>query len=82
MTAVSKTVYTKKLDEIVNKFNSTYHKAIMCGVIIIVWSSNSVEHNDKDCKFEVVDHVRMSKLRNIFAKGYTLNWSEDVFVIK
>ena len=40
------------------------------------------EINDKDPKFEVVDHVRISKYKNIFAKGYTPDWSEEVFVIK
>ena len=38
--------------------------------------------NDKDPKFKVGDHVRISKHRNIFAKGYTPNWPEKVFVIK
>ena len=38
--------------------------------------------NDKDPKFKVGDHVRISKYRNIFAKGYTPNWSEEAFVIK
>ena len=38
--------------------------------------------NDKDSKFKVGDHVRISKYKNIFAKGYTPNWSEKVFVIK
>ena len=37
--------------------------------------------NDKDPKFKVGDHVRISKYKNIFAKGYTPNWSEEVFVI-
>ena len=37
--------------------------------------------NNKDPKFQVVDHVRISKYKNIFAKGYTPNWSEEVFVI-
>ena len=37
--------------------------------------------NDKDAKFKVGDHVRISKYKNIFAKGYTPNWSEEVFVI-
>ena len=41
-----------------------------------------VENNKKDPKFEVVDHVRISKYKNILAKGYVLNWSKDVFVIK
>ena len=39
------------------------------------------EVNDKDPKFKVGDHVRISKYKNIFAKGYTPNCSEDVFVI-
>ena len=44
-----------------------------------------IEHNEetnkKDPKFKVGDHVRISKFKNIFAKGYTPNWSEEVFVI-
>ena len=35
----------------------------------------------KDPKFKVGDHVRISKYKNIFAKGYTPNWSEEVFVV-
>ena len=37
--------------------------------------------NDKDPKFKVGDHVRISKYKNIFAKGCTPNWSEGIFVI-
>ena len=40
------------------------------------------EVNDKGPKFRVVDHERTSKYKNIFAKGYTPNWSEEVFFIK
>ena len=40
------------------------------------------EVNDKDPKLKVGDHVRISKYKNIFAKGYTPYWSEEVFVIK
>ena len=40
------------------------------------------EVNDKDPKFKVGDHMRISKYINIFAKGYTPNWSEEVFIIK
>ena len=40
------------------------------------------ESNEKDPKFEVGDHVRISKYKNIFAKGYTPNWSEEIFVVK
>ena len=39
------------------------------------------EVNDKDPKFEIGDYVRISKYKNIFAKGYTVNWSEEVLVI-
>ena len=40
------------------------------------------EIHDKDPKFKFGDHVRISKYKNIFARGYTPNWSEEVFVIK
>ena len=40
------------------------------------------EVNDKKRKFKVGDHVRILKYKNIFAKGYTPNWSEEIFVIK
>ena len=39
------------------------------------------EFNKKDPKFKVGDHVRISKYKNIFAKGYAPNWLEEVFVI-
>ena len=44
--------------------------------------NNDKETNDKDPKFKVGDRVRISKYKNIFAKGYTPNWSEEVSVIK
>ena len=37
--------------------------------------------NDKEPKFKIGDHVRISKYKNIFAKGYMPNWSEEIFVI-
>ena len=42
----------------------------------------AVENTDKDLKFKVSDHVKISRYKSIFAKGYTPNWFEDVFVIK
>ena len=41
-----------------------------------------VENDDKDPKTKTGDHLRISKFKNIFAKGYTPNWSEEVFVSK
>ena len=40
------------------------------------------ESNEKDPKFKVNDHVRISQYKNIFAKGYAPSWSEEIFVVK
>ena len=40
------------------------------------------KNNEVDPKFKVVDHVRISKFKNILAKFYTPNWSDEVFAIK
>ena len=45
------------------------------------YAKYSVDSNEKDRKFQVGDHVRASKCKNIFAKRYTSNWSAEVFVI-
>ena len=39
------------------------------------------EHNKKDSRFKVGDRVRISKFKNIFAKGYTPNWSSEIFIV-
>ena len=39
------------------------------------------EVNNKDPKFKVGDHGRISKYKNIFAKGYMPNWSEEVLLV-
>ena len=82
MTSVSKNVYIDKLDDIVNKYNNTYHRTIKMKPIDIkddTYINIGKEVNDKDPKFKVGDLVRISKYKNIFAKGYTPNWSEDIF---
>ena len=48
---------------------------------IIHISTLAKKFNDKDPKFKVGHYVRISKYKNIFAKGYTPNWSEEVFII-
>ena len=40
------------------------------------------ESNEKDPKIKVNDHVRISKYKNIFTKGYAPNWSEEIIVVK
>ena len=45
------------------------------------YAEYNVDFNAKDPKFKIGDHVRISKYKNIFAKVYAPNWSEEVFVI-
>ena len=40
------------------------------------------DSNEKGPKFKVGDYVRISKYKNNFAKGYSPNWSEEIFVVK
>ena len=85
MTSISKNVYIDKLDAIVNEYNNTYHRTIKIKPIDVkgnTYNNIRKEVNDKDPKFKFEDHVRISKYKNIFAKGYTPNWSEEIFVIK
>ena len=84
MKAISKNVYFDVLDNIVNKCNNTVHRTIKMKLIDVI-SGSYVEYdedsNKTKPKFKVSDHVRISEYKNIFAKGYTQNWSEEVFVV-
>ena len=85
MTSISKNVYINKLDVIVNECNNTYHRTIKMkpiGVKDNTYINNDKEVNGKNPKFKASDHVRISKYKDIFAKRYTPNWSEEVFVSK
>ena len=83
--SVSKNVYIDKLDDIVNEYNNTHYRTIKIKPIDVkdnTYIDFSKKVNDNDPKFKVGDHIRISKYKNIFSKGYTPNWSEEVFVIK
>ena len=85
MTSISKNVYIDKLDAIVDEYNNTYHTTIKMKPIDVkgnTYINTSKEINNEDPKFKVGDRVRISKYKNIFAKRYMPNWSEEVFVIK
>ena len=85
MTSISKNVYIDKLNDIVDKYNNTYHSTIKMKPIDVkdnTYINIDKEINNKDPKFKAGDRVRISKYKNNFAKGYTPNWSEEVFVIK
>ena len=38
------------------------------------------EHNERNSRFKVGDRVKISKFKNIFAKGYAPNWSKEIFI--
>ena len=85
VTSISKDLYINKLDDIVDEYNNTHHTTIKMKPIDVkdnTYINTDKEINDKSRKFNVSDHVRISIYKNIFAKCYTPNWSEEVFVIK
>ena len=76
MTSISKNVHIDKLDDIVNEYSNTYHRAIKMKPIDVkdnTYINIDKEVNDKDPKLKVGHHVRISKYKNMFAKGYTPN---------
>ena len=84
VTSVSKNVYINKLDDTVNKYNNTYHRTIKMKLVDVednTYIDFEKEVNGKDPKFKVRGYVKISKYKNIFAKGYMLNWSEEDFVV-
>ena len=68
MTAEPKNVYFDVLNDIVNKYNSTYHNTTEMKPI-------------NNPKFKIGNHVRISKCKNNFTKRYAPNWSEEDFEI-
>ena len=85
MKAISKNVYFDVLDDIVDEYNNTCHKTIKMKPIDVggdSFAEYNEESNEKDRKFTVGDHVRISKHKNIFSKLYTPNWNEEIFVVK
>ena len=78
-------VYIDKLDDIVNKYNNSYHRTIKTKPVDVksnTYIESSKEIDNKNPKLKIGDTVRISKYKNIFAKDYTPNWSEEVFVIE
>ena len=85
MTSVSKNVHIDKLDDIISKYNNTYHRTITINPADVksnTYINTGKKINNKDPKSKVGDHIRLLKHKNIFAKSYVPNWSKEVFVIK
>ena len=84
MTSISKNVYIDQLDDIVNKYNNTYRQTIKMKSLDVnqsMYINFNKENNKKGPKDKVGDNVRISKYKNIFAKGYTPEWSEEVILL-
>ena len=85
MTATGKNAYYDVLDDIVNEYNNTKHSTIKIKQKDVGYNNNKRvyinEHNGKDSRFKVGDRVIISKFKNIFAKGYTPNWSKEIFIV-
>ena len=65
-------MYIDKLDEIVNKYNNTYHDTNEMKPVNVKYKTY----------LKIDDHVKISKYKNILHKGYTPNWSEEIFTFK
>ena len=84
MTAISENLYFDVFNDIVNKYSNTIHRTIKMKPIEVSddsYAKYNEDFNKKNPKFKVGDHGRISKYKNIFAKGYASNWSEEVFVV-
>ena len=83
MAATGENVYYDVLDDVVNKYNNTKHSTIEMKPIDVKNNKRVYidEHNEKDSKFKVGDRVRISRYKNIFAKGYAPNWSSEIFIV-
>ena len=87
MTATGKNEYYDVLDDAVNEYNNTEHNThntIKMKPKDVKDDNKRVyidEYNKKNARFNVGDRVRMFKFKNIFAKGYTPNWSKEIFVV-
>ena len=83
MTSIGKNVYYDFLNDVVNEYNNTKHSTIKMKPKDVGDNKRVYidEHNEKDSRFKVGDRVRIYKLKNIFAKGYTTNWSKEIFIV-
>ena len=83
MTATDKNVNYDVLNDVVNKYNNTKHSTIKMKPVDVKNNKRvyNDEYNEKDSKFKVGDRVRISRYKNIFAKGYAPNWSSEIFIV-
>ena len=84
VTAINDNVYYDHLDKIVEKYNNTVNRSIKMKPINVKNSDNKtyvVTPNKQSAKFKINDLLRISQFKNVFAKGYSPNWSKEIFKI-
>ena len=83
MTASDSKSYFCCLNKLVDKYNNCYHCSNDKKHVDVDYSAltKETESSHKVPKFKVTDRVRITKYKNIFSKGYTENWSREIFVI-
>ena len=83
MTANDRKSYLLYLNNLVDQYNNTYHHSINKKPINADYSSltEKIETNPKALRFKVNDRDRITKYKNNFSKGYTENWSREIFII-
>ena len=77
------------MNKLVKEYNNSYHRTIKMAPLnaskksneYIVKKSYNFEITNKKPKFKIGDKVRISLLKNTFEKGYTSNWSEQIYII-
>ena len=78
-------MYIDKLDYKINKYKNTYHSTIKMEHVDVKSSTYinfTIKNNEKNPEFEIVDCVRISKCKNVFANGYTPKRFEEVLLKK
>ena len=83
MTACDSKFYLAYLNKLVDQYNNTYHHSINKKPVNVDYSAltEKIETNSKAPRFKVNDRDRITKYKNNFSKGYTKNWSREIFII-
>ena len=82
MTAISESVYFHVLDDVEKYNNSSQNYENKTNYVTSdYYAEYNENYNEKDPKLKVGDHVIISTYKNNFAKEYTENWSEEIFVV-
>ncbi len=86
--------YIEVLQDLVNSYNNTYHRTIKTKPLLVTTKNeqkiykniygherNSGDESVVNPQFKIGDKVRISKNKGVFEKGYTPNWTREIFII-